>query len=138
MSTWASKAKSGGGSTVEGKITDQYFTNYFPLADDQEAQDSIYWTIEVESDGADEPVKKSMYLGSGKFLIICDADGEPVEADDDGLIQGVILKGGEEGEVDEEAVPRLYDQGNVYKFIASAEEVGFPAETKFPDPNESH
>lgn len=110
---WSEKAKAGSGSS-EGTITDYSFLPYFPFDEDQEEGDNIYMLLEITPDGADEPTKRSLYLGSGQFLKIEDDGKTLVSSDDDG-------------------VPRLYDQGEVFKFIASLEEAGFPAEARFPD-----
>src|SRR6185369_4021870 len=79
--------------------------------------DNIYMLLEITPDGADEPNKRSLYLGSGQFLKIEDDGKTLVSADEDGA-------------------PRLYDQGEVFKFIDSLEREGFPAESRFPDPTE--
>lgn len=141
MAGWSDKAKSGGGSTTEGTIVDYEFMDRFPFADDDDDEespkgrkgkkpaggDSIFMLLTLRPDGADADdddalVKKSLYLGSSKFLVI-EEDGK-------------VLKAGEDGEVNEDGVPKLFDQGEVFKFIASLEEAGFPASARFPDPTE--
>lgn len=134
--SFADKARQTSGGTVEGTITDYEFTNYFPLGDDPEPGDNVYMRLEITPAGASEPVSRPLYLGSGRYLVICDEDGEAVEAGKDGLLAGKTLKGGEDGEVDEDSIPRLYDGGGVFKFVSTLEDAGFPAESKFPDPSE--
>ncbi len=118
---WSEKAKAGGGGSVEGVITDYTFMDTFPFAgddnNDSKDGDNVYMLLEVTVDGADEPVQRSLYLGSGQYLQI-DEDGKVLKSTDD------------------DGTPRLYDQGEVFKFIASLEEAGFPAEARFPDPEE--
>ena len=115
---YADKAKSGGGGSVEGVITDYAFMDEFPFGDDnnnkKKDDDNIYLLLEVTPDGADEPNKRSLYLGSGQFLRIEDDGKTLVSADDDGT-------------------PRLYEKGEVFVFIESLEREGFPAESRFPD-----
>lgn len=114
---WSDKAKASGGST-EGVITDYSFMDTFPFGDgEKDDDDNIYMLLEVTPDGADEPNKRSLYLGSGQFLKIED-DGKTLVSSDD------------------EGTPRLYDGGEVFKFIESLEAAGFPAESRFPDINE--
>jgi hypothetical protein len=118
---WSEKAKAGGGGSVEGVITDYTFMDTFPFAsddnDDSKDNDNVYMLLEITVDGADEPVQRSLYLGSGQYLQI-EEDGKVLKSTDD------------------DGTPRLYDQGEVFKFIASLEEAGFPAEARFPDPEE--
>jgi hypothetical protein len=113
--SYADKAKSGTGSS-EGVITDYSFTDVFPFGDSDAKgdDDNIYLLLEVTPDGADEPNKRSLYLGSGQFLRIEDDGKTLVSSDDDGS-------------------PRLYEGGEVFKFIESLEAAGFPAESRFPD-----
>ena len=111
--SYADKAKSSGGST-EGVITDYTFTDVFPFGESNDKDDNIYLLLEVTPDGADEPNKRSLYLGSGQFLRIEDDGKSLVSSDDDGS-------------------PRLYEKGEVFKFIESLEAAGFPAESRFPD-----
>lgn len=115
---WSDKAKAGQGST-EGVITDYAFMDTFPFGDGDkdDDNDNIYMLLEVTPDGADEPNKRSLYLGSGQYLKIEDDGKTLVSSDDDGT-------------------PRLYDGGEVFKFIESLEAAGFPAESRFPDINE--
>lgn len=122
---YTDKVKGGGGGSVEGEIVDYTFMDTFPFADDdadEKENDNIYLLLVLRPDGVDEDdeenfTKRSLYLGSGKFLRI-EEDGKTlVSSDDDGT-------------------PRLYDQGEVFKFVASLEEAGFPAEARFPDPEE--
>lgn len=113
---YADKAKAGSGST-EGVITSYTFMDTFPFGDDDKKKkddDNIYMLLEITPEGADEPNKRSLYLGSGQFLRIEDDGKTLVSTDDDGT-------------------PRLYEGGEVFKFIASLEEAGFPAEARFPD-----
>lgn len=115
---WTDKAKAGAGAT-EGVITDYSFMDTFPFGDGDkdDDNDNIYMLLEVTPDGADEPNKRSLYLGSGQYLKITDK-GKSLESSD------------------EDGTPRLYDQGEVFKFIESLEAAGFPAEARFPDPSE--
>lgn len=110
---YADKAKAGG-NTTEGPITDYAFMDTFPFGEDQEPDGNIYMLLEITPDGAEEALKRSLYLGSGQYLRIEDDGKTLVSNDDDGT-------------------PRLYENGEVYKFIASLEDAGFPAESRFPD-----
>lgn len=125
---WSDKAKSGGGSATEGVIQDYVFMDEFPFGDGEgkksskKSDDNIYLLLTIRPDGveADDEeslTKRSLYLGSGTYLRIEDEGKSLVSSDDDGT-------------------PRLYDQGEVFKFIESLEAAGFPAESKFPDPEE--
>ena len=132
MGNWAEKAKSGGSKRIEGKVVEQYWSNTFPFGE-SEPGDNLYWVLKILPEGADtdaEPEVKALYLGSGQYLRIVDEDGEDVEADDDGAISGPVLMS-----TDEDGSPRIYDQGEVMSFILSLEELGFPADTRFPDPS---
>lgn len=120
---YADKAKAGGGGAIEGEIMDYTFMDTFPFGEgESEDGDNIYMLLVLRKDGVEEGDdenydKRALYLGSGKFLKI-EEDGKTlVSTDDDGT-------------------PRLYDGGEVFKFIASLEEAGFPAESRFPDPSE--
>ena len=111
---WSEKAK-GGGNTTEGPITDYSFMDTFPFGEGEKGDDdNIYLLLEITPEGADEPQKRSLYLGSGQFLRIEDDGKSLVSSDDDGT-------------------PRLYENGEVFKFIESLEAAGFPAESRFPD-----
>jgi hypothetical protein len=127
--TWANKAK-GGSSTTEGVIADYVFMDRFPFGDDEnekpkkgkkdsDGDESIYMLLSLRPDGVDEGdeeayVKRSLYLGSSKYLVIEDEGKTLASSDDDGT-------------------PRLYEGGEVFKFIESLETAGFPAEARFPD-----
>lgn len=115
---WLDQAKSGSGGTVEGVITDYTFWDTFPFGsgDDDKKNDNIYMLLEVTPEGADEPTKRPLYLGSGQYLRIEDGDRVLVSSEDDGT-------------------PRLYEKGEVYKFMESLVLAGFP-ETRLPDINE--
>ncbi len=124
--SYSEKAKSSGGSATEGVIRDYTFMDEFPFGDgdkkSKKGDDNIYLLLVIQPDGVEDGDeesynKRSLYLGSGQFLRIEDEGKTLVSSDDDGT-------------------PRLYDQGEVFKFIASLEEAGFPAEARFPDPSE--
>ena len=125
---WTDKAKSGGGSATEGVIVDYSFMDEFPFGGGDNKKkgakdnDNIYLLLVIRPDGVedgdeDSYNKRSLYLGSGTYLSIEDEGKSLVSTDEDGT-------------------PRLYDQGEVFKFIESLEAAGFPAESKFPDPAE--
>lgn len=129
---WSDKAKAGSSST-EGVITDYVFMDRFPFGEDDEKPkgkkgkdteggENIYMLLTIRPDGVDEGDeesynKRSLYLGSGKFLAIED-DGKTIVSNDD------------------DGTPRLYEGGEVFKFIESLEAAGFPAEARFPDIND--
>jgi hypothetical protein len=122
---WSDKAKSGGGSSTEGVIVDYTFMDEFPFGDGKSKKsdnDNIYLLLVIRPDGVEDGDeesynKRSLYLGSGQYLRIEDEGKTLVSSDDEGT-------------------PRLYDQGEVFKFIESLEAAGFPAESRFPDPTE--
>jgi hypothetical protein len=119
------KVKGSGSSAVEGEVTGYEFTAGFPLVDpdDRQDTDNIFLALKLLPEGADEEVTRPLYLGSGAYLVI-EEDGQ-------------VLRAGEDGEVNEENTPRLYEKGEVYKFIASLADAGFPVDSRFPDPEES-
>jgi hypothetical protein len=124
---WSDKVKSGSG-VQEGTITGYSFTEGFPFGDKQTDDETIYMVLDVTPDGADEPVRKALYLGSGRYLAI----------EEDGQVLRAATNVDGEKEVDDSGVPRLYEKGDVYQFLTSLEDAGFPAESRFPDPIETH
>jgi hypothetical protein len=117
---YADKVKSQGGGALEGVITDYEFMDHFPFGGDEDSDekaDSIYMVLSIQQDGADEPTARSLYLGSGTYLKITNK-GKALESSD------------------EDGSPRLYTGGEVFKFIASLEDAGFPCSARFPDPEE--
>lgn len=121
---WLNKAKSSGGS-FEGVISDYVLSNKFPFGnddDDDEAKDdgkkSIYMLLDITKDGNEEPEQRAFWFGSGKFLKITEKGKVLVSTNDDG-------------------VPGIYEDGEVYAFLDTLERAGFPTDTRFPDPEET-
>lgn len=122
---YADKAKAGSGGAIEGEIMDYTFMDTFPFGEgdgDKKDGDNIYMLLVLRKDGVEEGDeenydKRSLYLGSGQFLTI-EEDGKVLKSSDD------------------DGTPRLYEGGEVFKFIASLEEAGFPADARFPDISE--
>ena len=121
--SWSDKAKSGSGA-IEGVITDYAFMDTHPFAttdDDDNKKDNgksnLYMLLEVTPDGAEEPIKKSFWFGGGDFLSIEDDGKTLISTDKDGT-------------------PKIYEKGEVFRFIVEMEDGGFPAESRFPDVEE--
>ena len=118
---WLDKAKSGGGS-FEGVISDYMFSNKFPFGDNDDEQDdektSVYMLLDITKDGSTDPEQRAFWFGSGKFLKITEKGKVLVPTDDDG-------------------VPGIYENGEVYAFLDTLDRAGFPIDTRFPDPEET-
>src|SRR3990167_3097130 len=118
MSDFLSKFKGGGGFITEGAVTDVSWVEGYPFGDRNSGEDQVYLTVDIQPDGADEPVKKAFWFGQNTYVLIED--------------EGKVLRSKDEnGDVDEERTPALYVEGEAYKLVAALEEHGFPVDSTF-------
>lgn len=128
------KVESGSGARIEGKVVDYSWENGFPLQkggewvedeSDRQNPDNLHLAVKIQPEGADEDetIVKVMYAGSNRFLVVED--------------DGKVLRAGEEGEVNEEQVPRLFKEADAAKFLRSLDAEGFSFDARLPDPEET-
>lgn len=124
MSSFLDKVKGGGGFTTEGEITDYNFVEGYPFGDGNSGEGQVYLVLDIKADDAEEAVQKAFWYGSGEYLLVED-DGKVIRAKND------------DGEADEERAPKIYVDGEVYKLLVKLDELGFPVDSRFPDPDET-